>query len=327
MRKSFAAIAAVAALSLTLAGCGGGAGGGADAADGKGYPESKTIYLVSKGFQHQFWQAVKQGALDAGEEAGYKVEFVGPDKETEVDKQMSMLQTAFDSKPAAIGFAALDSGAAADLLKKINDKGVPVVAFDSGVESDIPVTTVQTDNKAAAGEAAKHLAELVGNKGKVGLVCHDQVSQTGIQRCDGFMEWMKDNAPDIEVITPQYAGDVVKAADAAKAIMQANPDIVGMYGTNEAAATGVAQGVDEAGMVGKLKVVGFDSGKAQIEAIKSGAMAGAVTQAPVLIGSETVKAAIKAIKGESLPKIIDSGFKWYDATNIEDPEIASNLYE
>ena len=117
---------------------------------------TKTVYLVSKGFQHRFWQAVKEGAEQAGDELGYKVSFVGPQDETKVTEQTDQLKSALDSGPAAIGFAALDSAAAADLLNEIHGKGIPVVAFDSGVESDIPVTTVQTDNKAAAAEAAKH---------------------------------------------------------------------------------------------------------------------------------------------------------------------------
>ena len=81
---------------------------------------TKTIYLVSKGFQHRFWQAVKEGAEQAGEELGYKVSFVGPQDETKVTEQTDQLKSALDSGPAAIGFAALDSKAAEDILKEIN---------------------------------------------------------------------------------------------------------------------------------------------------------------------------------------------------------------
>ena len=108
-------------------------------------------------------------------------------------------------------------------------------------------------------------------------------------------------------------------------MIQANPDIAGIYGSNEAAATGAIQGANESGA--KVTVVGFDSGKTQIEAIKAGTQAGAVTQSPVKIGYETVKAAILAVNGKELPKTIDSGFAWYDKTNIDDPSIKPNLYE
>ena len=288
---------------------------------------TKTIYLVSKGFQHRFWQAVKEGAEQAGEELGYKVNFVGPQDETKVTEQTDQLKSALDSGPAAIGFAALDSKAAADLLNEINSKGIPVVAFDSGVESDIPVTTVQTDNKAAAAEAAKHMIELLKDKkGSVGMVCHDSTSTTGKQRCEGFKEYFKANAPaDLKLLDEQIAGEVTKAADTSLSIIQANSDIVGMYGSNEAAASGIVQGVAESGK--DVTVVGFDSGKTQIDAIKGGTEAGAVTQSPVKIGYYTVKAAVAALNGAELPKVIDSGFAWYDKTNIDSPEIKANLYE
>ncbi len=288
---------------------------------------TKTIYLVSKGFQHRFWQAVKEGAEQAGEELGYKVNFVGPQDETKVTEQTDQLKSALDSGPAAIGFAALDSKAAADLLTEIQGKGIPVVAFDSGVESDIPVTTVQTDNKKAAEEAAKHMIELLkGKKGSVGMVCHDSTSTTGKQRCEGFKEYFKANAPaDLKLLDEQIAGEVTKAADTSLSIIQANSDIVGMYGSNEAAASGIVQGVAESGK--EVTVVGFDSGKTQIDAIKAGTEAGAVTQSPVKIGYYTVKAAVVAINKGELPKVIDSGFAWYDKTNIDNADIKANLYE
>ncbi|RRD47290.1 ABC transporter substrate-binding protein [Tessaracoccus sp. OH4464_COT-324] len=287
---------------------------------------SKTVYLVSKGFQHRFWQAVKEGAEAAGKDLGYKVEFVGPPSEKDVAIQIDQLETAVKTGPAAIGFAALDTKAASDTLKQISEKKIPLIAFDSGVDSDDPLTTVSTDNKAAAAEAAKHMVELVGGKGTVGLVCHDVTSQTGKQRCEGFQEYVKQNAPDIKLLPHLVAGSVEEATGAAKSLIQSNSDIVGIYGTNEASATGAVQAATEVNKEG-LKVVGFDSGAIQIKAIKEGKQAGAVTQSPIKIGCETVIAAVKAINGDSLPKNIDSGFAWYDKSNIESPEIKANLYE
>lgn len=288
---------------------------------------TKTIYLVSKGFQHRFWQAVKEGAEDAGKEFNYKIQFVGPDDETKVTQQLDQLQAALDTQPAAIGLAALDSGAATPLLNQIKSANIPLIAFDSGVDSDLPLTTVSTDNYAAAQEAAKHMIELLkGKSGSVGLVCHDATSTTGKQRCQGFKDYFAENKPEgLKLLDEQIAGEVGKAADTSKAIIQANSDIVGMYGSNEAAASGAIQGATESGK--ELVVVGFDSGKTQINAIKAGTQAGAITQAPKLMGYKTVTAAIQAINGIALPKTIDSGFYWYDKTNIDAADISPNLYE
>ncbi|MCV6585552.1 MAG: ABC transporter substrate-binding protein [Marinibacterium sp.] len=285
------------------------------------------VPLVSKGFQHQFWQAVKLGAEQAADEYGVRITFEGPDNETMVDRQIDMLAAALANKPAAIGFAALDSQAAIPLLRQANDAGIPVIAFDSGVDSDIPLSTATTDNLAAAGLAADKMAEMMGGKGKVAVVAHDQTSRTGIDRRDGFVNRIAEKYPDIEVVTVQYGqGDHLKSTEVTKAILTANPDLNGIFGTNEGSAIGVVNGVQELGTEG-LIIIGYDSGKAQKDAIKSGLMAGAITQNPVGIGYETVKAAVAAMNGQEVPPLIDTGFYYYDASNIDDPEIAAVLYD
>ena len=325
--KRLRAVVATAALALALSACGSSDEGGTSTAQGGGEKEQPYIAIVSKGFQHQFWQAVKKGAEQEAAKQGARITFEGPPTEQDVEAQVTMLTNALTKKPDALGFAALDSKAAAPLLEQAKSANVPVVAFDSGVESDIPVSTASTDNKAAAAEAAKRLSEALGGKGKVALVVHDQTSRSGIDRRDGFVEWMKANAPDIELLAPQYGGgDQAKSADITKSIISANPDIKGIYGSNEGSAIGVVKGVEESGKK-DIAIVGFDSGKAQIDAIKSGLMLGAITQNPIGIGEQVVAAAMKAIKKEQLPKVIDTGFYWYDKTNIDDPKIQAVLYQ
>jgi ribose transport system substrate-binding protein len=327
-RKFGALAAAAAALALGVAACGSDDGGGSSGGGGGGGGgDQPYIAIVSKGFQHQFWQAVKKGAQDEAKRVGARITFQGPPTEQDIEQQVTMLTNALQQKPDALGFAALDSKASAPLMDQAKSQNIPVVAFDSGVESDVPVTTAATDNKAAAAEAAKHLAEAIGNKGKVAVVVHDQTSRSGIDRRDGFLEWMKENAPDIRVLPVQYGGgDQAKSADIAKSIISANKDLKGFYGANEGSAIGVIKGVQESGRKG-ITIVGFDSGKAQIDAIKSGVMDGAITQNPVGMGKELVDAATKAIKGEKLPKVIDTGFYWYDKSNIDDPKIKAVLYQ
>jgi len=329
MRSRLLALVAVAAVGVTACTTGGGtaspAGGGSPAAGGDG-----DIYIpvISKGFQHQFWQAVRQGAEDAASDLGVTITFEGPENESQVDKQMEMLQAALDKKPDALCFAALDSQAAIPLLERAQSEGIPVVGFDSGVDSDIPATTAATDNIAAAGTAADKMAELIGGSGKVGVIVHDQTSRTGIDRRDGFVNRIKEQYPDIEIVGPQYGGgDQLKSTDLAKAMIQANPDIKGFFGANEGSAIGVLNAVNELGKAGEIVAIGYDSGKAQIDAIKSGVMAGAITQNPIGIGYKCVESAVKAINGEELPANIDTGFFWYDKTNIDDPEIQAVLYE
>jgi ribose transport system substrate-binding protein len=287
-----------------------------------------TIPLISKGFQHQFWQAVRLGAEQAAEDCGVEITFEGPESESQVDRQMDMLQTALDREPDAIGFAALDSQAAIPLLEDADEAGIPVVGFDSGVDSDIPVTTATTDNLAAAAAAADKMAELIGGEGEVAVIAHDQTSRTGIDRVDGFVQRIEEAYPDITVVDVQYGGgDHLRSTELARAIILAHPDLKGFFGANEGSAIGVLNAVEELDMVDSLVVIGYDSGAQQIEAIRSGAMEGAITQNPIGIGYKAVEAAVMALRGEELPETIDTGFYYYDATNIDEEDIAAVLYE
>jgi len=284
------------------------------------------IPLVSKGFQHQFWQAVKAGADQAAKQYNVQITFEGPETEAMVDKQIDMLSAVLAKNPKAIGFAALDSQAAIPLLKKAQAAKIPVIAFDSGVDSDIPVTTATTDNKAAAALAADKMASLIGSEGEVALVVHDQTSRTGVDRRDGFLNQVKAKYPKIKIVDVQYgAGDQLKSTEVTKSILQAHPNLKGIFGANEGSAIGVVNGARE--MKRKIVIIGYDSGKQQKDAIKDGTMAGAITQNPVGIGFKTVEAAVKALKGEKLPKVIDTGYYWYDKSNIADPKIAAVLYD
>jgi ribose transport system substrate-binding protein len=318
--KSTRWLGGLAAVVLVAAAC-----GGTPAAS----PAAKPfIPMISKGFQHQFWQAVKQGAEKAALQFNVTITFEGPENESQVDKQLEMLQAALNKKPQALCFAALDSKAAIPLLQKFKDAKIPVVGFDSGVDSDIPVATAATDNIAAAGAAADKMATLIGGSGEVAIVAHDQTSRTGIDRVKGFTDQIKNKYPNIKIVATQYGGgDQLKSTDLTKAILQANPNLKGVFGANEGSAIGVLNGVKESGKSGKVTVIGYDSGQQQMDAIRAGTEAGAITQDPIGIGFKCVEAAVNAIGGKTVAKNIDTGFKWYDKTNIDNPDIAALLYK
>ncbi|MDR6203336.1 ABC transporter substrate-binding protein [Paraburkholderia graminis] len=310
-RKAFGVVLGVSALI-----------GGANLA----HADDVYIPLISKGFQHQFWQAVKAGAEQGAKEHKVRITFEGPETEAMVDKQIDMLSAALAKKPQAIGIAALDSKAAIPLLRRAQSAKIPVIAFDSGVDSDIPLTTCSTDNLAAAALAADKMADAIGNAGDVGVIVHDQTSRTGIDRRDGFVNQMKSKHPNVKIVSVQYGGgDHLKSAEIAKAMIQANPNLKGIFGANEGSAEGAAIGVKESGK--KIVLIGYDSGKEQKDDINSGLMAGAITQNPIGIGKCVVDSAVKALKGEKLPKKVDTGFYWYDKSNMNDPKIAAVLYD
>jgi len=283
------------------------------------------IAVISKGFKHQFWQAVKSGVEQAAKEFDVNATFEAPATEGSVDQQVDLLQTTLAKHPAALGIAAIDSQAIIPALQQYKDAKIPVIAFDSGVDSDIPIASASTDNLASAALAADKMAELIGGEGNIAIVSFDQTSQTGIERRDGFVNQIKAKYPKISIVDIEYGdGDQLKSAEITKTILQAHPDLKGVFGTNEGSAEGVGQGKKEAGS--KIVVIGYDSGKVQLDMVRDGTINGAITQNPVGIGYETVKAAVAAIKGDKVPSHVDTGFYYYDKTNIDDPKIAADLY-
>ncbi len=281
--------------------------------------------IIAKGFSHQFWQAVKAGAEEAAKANGVTITFEGPNTEAEIDKQTDILNAAIAKKPQGIGFAALDSKAQIPALQKAADAGIPIVAFDSGVDSDLPLTTCTTDNINAAGAAADKMAEFIGGEGEIAAEIHDQTSATGIGRRDGFVNRIKEKYPKITIVDIKYANDALKAADDIKATLQAYPNLKGIFASNEGAAIGLAVAMKET--KSKIVGIGYDSGKTQKDAIMDGTLAGSITQNPVGIGKCVVESLAKAIKGEKLEKVMDTGYYWYDKTNITDPKVAAVLYD
>ena len=131
-----------------------------------------TVEIVAKGFQHDFWKAVKMGSEQAAEDLGLKsTNFVGPASESAVAEQIEQLNNAVNKAPSAICLAALDTQAALDAISNAQAANIPIVGFDSGVP-DAPagaiVANAATDNYAAGGLAAEKLYEMI--KDKVTLV-------------------------------------------------------------------------------------------------------------------------------------------------------------
>jgi len=330
--KRMGALSVAAFSALLFSGCAAGtteAEPAAPADDAAASSETLYIPLISKGFQHQFWQAVKLGAELEAAELGVEITFEGPASETEVQAQLDMFQTALDKNPDAIGYATLDPEACVSYMEQARERNIPVVQFDAGCNSDYPLNLAATDGKAAGALAAENMARLIGGEGEIGIVGHSQINQTGVERRDGFVDYLAAEFPDITVVDIQYGdGDHLKSADIAKAMIAAYPNLKGLYATNEGSAIGIVNAVTELGLpAGELIIIGFDSGAAQVEAVKSGVMAGAITQDPIGIGRAVVRNAVAAIRGETLPKFTDTGAFWYDATNYTDENIAAVLYD
>ena len=328
MKKSLSTVAAVAALLLIT--------GTTTPVNANSH--TLKIHLISKGETHQFWHAVKKGAEDQAKKMNATIVFQGPASETMIDKQLEMLDAAIATKPDAIGYAALGTTQSVPKLEAANKAGIPVYMFDTAASCPGPLGTASTcalgvayTNSTAAGKlAADKMNTLLKGKGKVLVVGHSQTNQTGIDRAKGFIDQMK-KYKGIKLLKTQYAegGDALKAQEIISAALVANKDLKGVYATNEGISIGAGQAFKARKLKnGAVKLIGFDSGKQQMENIKSGLQTGAITQSPMGIGAKTVEALVNYVRDKKVPApLIDTGFYYYDKSNIAEPQVAGNLYE
>ena len=126
--------------------------------------EAEVMYIpvMAKGFQHQFWQAVKTGAEAAAKDLGVEIYFDGPASETEIDAQVNMVKNELAKNPKALALAALSTEAVTEILEECAEKGIPVIGFDSGVPNDktgAVKATASTNNENAAAIAATKFGE------------------------------------------------------------------------------------------------------------------------------------------------------------------------
>lgn len=297
--------------------------------------EGGFIPVLPLGVAHQYWQAVRQGAEKAAAEYGVEIVFDGPQDETMVDKQVDIMRTNLaNEKLIAVTMAAIDIESVRADLEAVKAKGIPVVGFDSGL-GDISDVLCSTSNYAAGELAAQHAVEILGGEGKVAVITQSLTVSDAVARTQGFVDYIEANS-NIEVVAKQCGdGDQLKSADIAKAIVIGNEDLDLIYTTNEGSAVGAYNGMREIGMLGKIKIIGFDSSAALKAAVASGEIVGAITQDPIGMGYTTVKVACELALGHEVETtvdengytFIDTGCYWWDASNMEDENIAPLLYD
>lgn len=288
--------------------------------------ETLQIAVIPKGLAHQFWLTVKAGAEAGAKEQGAEIIWQGPAKETEVDKQINIIQDMINRKVDGIVMAACNEDALIQSVEKALEAGIPVVTIDSGVKSDKPYSFIATDNIQGAKLAADALAEMIGKEGKVGLIPFVKGAATSELREQGFKEGIA-AYPGIQLAATLYCdSDVAKAMNITQDMMTANSDLKGIFAANEAAAIGAAQAIKAAGKTGQVKLVAFDAAEEEINGLKSGAIQALVVQDPFKMGHDGVTSVIKVIKGGTIEKRIDTGVTIVTMENFEQPEIQKLLY-
>ena len=294
------------------------------------------IAVIPKGTTHVFWKSIHAGAVKAEQELkalGVEVIWKGPLKEDDRESQITVMEGFTTRGVDGIVLAPLDDAALRRPVRDAVRSGIPVVIIDSGLKSDDYVSFVATDNYIGGRKAAEHLAKLLGGKGKVVMLRYLEGSASTMNREQGFLDVLKEKYPQIDVISSnQYGGATTESAYRASENLLAplrtsdgGLSIDGIFCPNESTAFAMLRALQDSGLAGSVKYVGFDSSDRLGRGLKSGQIHGLVLQDPINMGYLGVKTMVKHLRGEKVKKRIDTGSVVATPENMNDPEIRNLL--
>ena len=295
-----------------------------------GIPAKKLrIAVIPKGTSHEFWKSVHYGARQAADELG-NVEIIwrGPIVESDTGSQIEVVKSMVTMGVDGIVLAPNQKGGLVDAVEEAIDEGIPVVIFDSGLNSGPKIVSyVATDNFKGGQLAADEMARAIGQQGNVILQRYMAGSESTEQRKLGFLDGIK-KYPGINVVSSdQYGGDnATSAKEKVDQLLQLHQkDLAGIFAVCEPNANGTLESLKNAGIDRQVKFIGFDPSDALIEAMKSGSCAGIVLQDPVKMGYQSVMTLVGAIRGESAEAFVSTGEYFASPDNMSDPGIARLL--
>ncbi|MFN7733321.1 MAG: substrate-binding domain-containing protein [Pirellula sp.] len=255
-----------------------------------------------------FFIEISDAVRDAAKASGYELISVSGDMDS--NKQQNQVKDFIVQRVSAIILTPCDSRAVGTAIQEANQAGIPVFTADiASIASGAKVVThVATDNYSGGRQAAIAIIEALGGKGKVGILDFPQVESVML-RTKGFREELEQQVRDkgvtIEIVAA-LPGDGAKdkSYQATQDLLQSHPDIQGIFAINDPSALGCYAALENAGMAGKVKIVGFDGQIDGKRAIRDGKIYADPIQFPKRIGQETVAAILKYLDGEDVPETI-----------------------
>lgn len=307
---------------LFAAACGGNPATPAPA-DGK-----PRVVVIPKGTTHVFWQAVHEGARNGAAAAGLEVVWKGPLQENDRAQQIQLVQQFVGEGIAGLALAPLDHAALVPAVAAAKAKGIPVVVFDSDLDGKAGVdfaSFVATDNQKAGAMAGEHLATLLGGKGKVVMLRYQVGSASTEAREAGFLAAARAKGLEV-VVDNRYAGATVgEAKTTALNLADALQGAQGVFASNESATSGLLQALEQLGLLGKVRFVGFDASPPLVAGLQKGGIDALVVQDPRKMGELSVRALADLLAKKPVQPFVDTGAVLATKANMDEPAVKALL--
>jgi len=284
------------------AGCRRGGGGG------------KRVGVTLLTREHEFYRELEAGLRDAAQKAGYEVIVTSGD--FDLAKQQSQIENFVVQRVDAIVVCPADSKGIGPAIDQATQAGIPVFTADIAAQGGQVVSHIASDNLAGGRLAAEFIAKALNGQGDVGIIGQQEV-QSGLDRELGFKEEMK-KYPGIKVAAVLNGGGVRdKALKAAEDMLQANPNLKGIFGINDDSALGALSAAEARGR-NDMVIVGYDAIPEAVKAIERGsALKADVAQQPKELGAKTIDAIATHFAGGQVEKSIAVPVKIVDANSLK----------
>jgi len=242
----------------------------------KGSPKEE-YYMVTFVSGIEYWKGCFKGMKAAADLYGVKAVYTGA-PQFDVNQEVTVLRQIIAKKPAGILVTAANPDALKAPINEAIQKGIPVLTFDADSPNSDRYSVLATGNYNAGVMAARYLGKLLGGKGEVGIsTVAAQLNHE--QRKSGFVDTLKKEFPGIKVVSiVNDENDQTKAARQISAMLQAHPNIKGLFCTDALGGVGAATAIKEANKVGKVKIVSFDTEKGTLDLIKQGIIEASIAQ-------------------------------------------------
>ena len=284
-----------------------------------------TVAVIPKASADIFWQSVHAGAVKGAWDSNVKIIWNGPPNETDIAGEMKIMETMINREVDAIAVAPSDRSAFKILVDRAAKARIPVVVYDSGVDTEQYTSFVATDNYAGGQIGADRLGTILGGKGRIVMVKTTPGGASTTAREDGFRDELKAKFPGIQILDERFGmASIAQSLSVAENMLTAHPDLTGIFCSNESGTEGAAQALKA--RVAKIKLVGFDSSPILIQELQSGVIDSLVIQDPFRMGQTAVLQAVSAIRGKTVQKKLFLPPRVITAADLSDPAVHAQLY-
>lgn len=287
--------------------------------------QKKVIAVVPKGNVNEYWQSVHAGANKAAQEAGVEIAWNGAASETDYNGQLQIVDSMINRRVDAIVLAPIDRTSLVSVVDRATAQNIPVVIFDSGIDTDKYIAQVATDNYHAGEVAAERMGKLLKGKGTVAMVRVQPGAGSTMAREEGFRKKLETDSPGIKIVAEQFGqADFAKSLLVTENMLTAHPDLDALFASNESSTVGALQAL-KARKGTKVKLIGFDWSPKLADDLKAGTIDSLVVQDPFRMGYDSVKAALAKLNGQPVEKMQKLAPQLVDRENLDTPDIQAKI--